>query len=90
MGDEGEYWNDIKNYRKDQKEKRDRRIWQMIENKLETLSRKYNIEKKTQYQYRINGMLDIYPQNKRYHDIKNNKRGDYNDMIKFVNNFFKH
>ena len=89
MGDEGDYWRDVNAYHRQQKEKRDLRIWPMIENKLKLVSKKHNVRKLTQYQYRINGTLDIYPQNKRYHDIKNNKRGDYKDMIKFVNKFFK-
>lgn len=29
------------------------------------------------YQIRINGVLDIYPVSKQYHDIKNNHRGSY-------------
>lgn len=89
MGDEGEYWNDIKSHFKKKKEAREKRVRPIIENKLETLSEKYNVERKTDYQYRINGILDIYPQNQRYHDIRKNKRGDYKEMIKFVNNFFK-
>lgn len=35
------------------------------------------VQKLTDYQYRINSRLDIYPRNKRYHDIKTNKRGSY-------------
>jgi hypothetical protein len=28
-------------------------------------------------QYRINGVLDLYPVHRRYHDIKSQKRGHY-------------
>ena len=44
----------------------------------------YEVERLTQYQYRINGVLDIYPVNKRWHDIRSGERGNYNQMIKFV------
>lgn len=89
MGDEGDYWRDVNAHFKKKKQERDSRIRPIIENKLEKLSKKYSVEKKTEYQYRINEVLDIYPQNQRYHDIKKNKRGDYQNMIKFVNNFFR-
>lgn len=39
------------------------------------------------YQYRINGKLDIFPTNRNYHDIKNNKRGGYKNLVGFVKNF---
>jgi hypothetical protein len=39
------------------------------------------------YQYRINGKLDIFPTNRNYHDIKNNERGGYKNLVGFVNSF---
>lgn len=31
----------------------------------------------TPYQFRINGYFDLYPSNKRWHNIKNNHRGSF-------------
>lgn len=42
----------------------------------------------TPYQIRINNRLDIYPVNRRWHDLKNNLRGDYRNMHRFVDEFF--
>lgn len=40
------------------------------------------------YQFRINNRLDVYPTNKRYHDIKTGKRGGYSTIHDFVVKFF--
>lgn len=32
--------------------------------------------------------LDIFPQTKKFHDITNNVRGNYKDMITFLNHHF--
>ena len=48
----------------------------------------YKVEKKTEYQFRINDVLDLYLIHNRYHDIKRNKRGGYPDAIEFVKRFF--
>lgn len=47
------------------------------------------IKKITEWQYRINGVLDLYPVNRRFHDLKKNRRGDYNDFVSFTLRFFR-
>lgn len=42
----------------------------------------------TPYQMRVDGILDIYPVNRRWHDIKRNERGEYNDLFIFISKFF--
>lgn len=37
----------------------------------------YTVERKTEYQFRINGVLDIYPTNAKFHNIKTGKRGSF-------------
>jgi hypothetical protein len=60
-------------------------IWDLISEKLEVLvAYDYQVQMLTQYQYRINGVLDIYPVNKRWHDLRSGERGTYSEMIKFV------
>lgn len=56
---------------------------------LARLNNKYEVKKLTEYQWRINGVLDLYPTNRLYHDIKNNKRGNYRDAMGFCEKFFK-
>lgn len=53
-------------------------------NILETLKAKYEVREFSPYQWRINGIIDIYPTNKNYHLIKENKRGSYNNLIPFL------
>lgn len=55
----------------------------------ERLEKKYSVHCFTPYQWRINGVVDIYPVGKRFHDIKRNTRGDYLDVFKFLSDFFK-
>lgn len=39
-------------------------------------ARGYIVKKLSDYQFRINGVLDLYPVNMRYHNIKTQERGD--------------
>jgi hypothetical protein len=60
-------------------------IWDLIQEKLEVLiAYDYQVQRLTQYQYRINGILDIYPVNKRWHDLRSGDRGDYKELVSFV------
>lgn len=58
------------------------------EERKKRLESKYSIKYFTQYQFRVNGVLDIYPSSQRYHDIKANKRGSYKNMEGFIDSFF--
>ncbi len=51
----------------------------------------FTVKKLTDYQYRVNEVLDIYPTNAKYHDIKRNKRGSFRgqNVCMFVRKFFK-
>lgn len=37
----------------------------------------FKVEQLSPYQFRINDQLDLYPTNKRYHDVIRGTRGDY-------------
>lgn len=52
------------------------------------LEEKYTVKYLTPYQWRINGKVDIYPVNRRYHILATNKRGSYNDMHSFLKGVF--
>lgn len=51
----------------------------------------YKVEKKTEYQFRINGVLDVYPTNARFHDLATGKRGSFegNNLATFVRKYLK-
>jgi len=45
----------------------------------------YQVKELTPYQYRINETLDLFITNNKYHDLKNNERGEYtriDDIVK--------
>ena len=49
----------------------------------------FKIRKLSDYQFRINERLDLYPIHNRYHDIKTKERGGYGGVRKFVMKFFR-
>lgn len=51
----------------------------------------YHVEQMTEWQFRVNGVLDIYPKNARWHDIKRQKRGGFQgkNLARFVRKYFK-
>jgi hypothetical protein len=60
-------------------------VWGIIHEKLDILAAyDYRVQSLTQYQYRINGVIDIYPVNKRWHDLRSGQRGNYNDLVNFI------
>lgn len=61
---------------------------QFMDSLCRRLSEKYDVKQLTIWQWRINGVLDVYPKNKRYHDIKRNRRGDYQDIFRLCERFF--
>lgn len=59
--------------KKNKQTQRDKRITFM----LELLTEGFEIVQLTEYQFRINGRLDIYPTWAKWHDIKTNRRGSF-------------
>lgn len=41
----------------------------------------YIVERLTQYQYRINDRLDLFPTNRKYHDVLTGERGDWQGAL---------
>lgn len=57
----------------------------VVRHKLNTLiARGHAVRFITSSQVRINERFDIFWQNKRYHDLKENRLGDYYDLISFI------
>lgn len=40
------------------------------------------------YHIRFEGVLDVWPKNKKFHDIRRNTRGQYKDLVSFCRKFF--
>src|SRR5205807_4294702 len=60
-------------------------VWAVIHEKLEILvALDYHVKPLTEYQYRINGVIDIYPVNKKWHDLRNSERGEYQELVSLV------
>lgn len=79
--------NDLwKDYRNEQKNRRIKRLPYRTKIILSLKNKGYKVEKKTEYQFRINDFLDIYPIHCRFHNIKTNKRGGFNpkDIEKLI------
>jgi epoxyqueuosine reductase QueG len=69
---------------------RGRRRYQFLEIINEFKELGFDIKEITEYQFRINDCLDIFPSNKRYHDITKNVRGDIrgSSFNQFIRNYF--
>lgn len=73
--------SDIREYFKHDREVRQKRKAaqrpQRIQEILDLEKKGYKVKEMTPYQFRINGQVDIYPTNAKYHIFKGNYRGHY-------------
>lgn len=71
--DESQLWRE---HREEMQSMRRRRRLQ-FERVLDELRRRgHEVKQMTLYQLRVDDCLDLYPSNKRWHDVRNNRRGD--------------
>lgn len=82
---ETEAYHQKQRLRNEQARKREAEFWAKMKSRLEE---KYSVKYLTEYQWRINDVVDIYPVNRRYHILETNKRGDYRDMHHFLSKLF--
>jgi len=76
--------DDFKEMREEQQKRRAERL-PIRQREIELLaSLGYKVEKKTEYQYRINGTFDLYPIHNRWHHLKTNKRGGAKNLAEFI------
>lgn len=73
-------------FRKERSQRRDEQIPDLL--KLADQGYDIRVVNEAGYQFRVNGRLDIYPTNKRWHDLKKNKRGGYESLLDFIPSFF--
>lgn len=61
------------------------RINVVVKHKVSQLeARGHAVRWLTEWQFRVDERYDIFWQSKRYHDVKLNRRGDYFDLISFI------
>jgi hypothetical protein len=71
-------------YKDEQKERRLERL-PIRQDEIQSLSEVgYDVKKLTDYQYRINGVFDLYPIHNRWHNLKTNKRGGAKNLKQFI------
>lgn len=85
MSDIGEMWEQE---RKDYKLRRDKRLERRKRTMEWLQSNGCHLKWLSDYQVRINGKLDLYLVNGRYHDIEKNKRGDFSNIKKLIESTF--
>ena len=73
MNEENELW---RAHNQEMREMREKRRFNFEEIWEQLIKRGHTIKQMSLYQFRVDDVLDIYPSNKRWHDIKNNRRGD--------------
>lgn len=60
------------------------------ESALETLvALDFKVRQKSEYHFRINDRLDVWPSGKTTYDIRSGSKGHYDDLVEFVKNHFE-
>lgn len=75
---------DFKEMREAQQERRKARLAIRCIEILSLYEHGYDVEKITDYQYRINGIYDLYPIHNRWHHLKSGKRGGAKNLAEFI------
>ncbi len=76
-----EEWNE---YKEEQRKRRAERL-PVRQKQIEALADiGYEVKKLTEYQYRVNGLYDLYPIHNRWHNLKTNQRGGTANLAEFI------
>lgn len=76
--DAGELWRE---YRRAQQNRRAERLGPRTDEILALRAKGFTVEAKTDYQFRVDGVLDLYQIHKRFHHVPTNKRGNYRVVL---------
>lgn len=77
----GEAW---RGYRQDQQARRAERLPVRTDEIFALRNEGYKVEQLTPYQFRINGVLDLYPIHNRWHHINTGQRGGTRNLVERV------
>lgn len=77
---------DSEDYRQRRDEQQSRRAERLPirQKEIRDLSPEFEVKELTPYQFRINGIIDLYPIHRNWHNIKKNKRGTYKSALEIV------
>ena len=88
--EDGEMWKQL---REESREHRhDKQNWSKELLEEWVLANGVDMREIAPWQFRLakgDKKIDIYPQRQKYHNLKNNQRGKYKDLIAFVTQHFK-
>src|SRR4051812_13942311 len=76
--DESALWRE---YRRAQQERRASRLGPRTDEILALQGKGFHVRALTDFQFRIDSTLDLYPIHKRYHHLPTEKRGDYHNAL---------
>ena len=71
--DEKKAWKDHAEQMDNMRRRRRDQFWQVIK---DFRRMGFEVKEISPFQFRVNESIDIYPSNKKYHDLKKNERGD--------------
>lgn len=75
---------DWESYRGQQQVRRKNRLGPRSEAILALKVQGYMVEQKTEYHFRINNRLDVWPIHNRWHDLKTNQRGGCANLATWI------
>ena len=52
------------------------------------IAKDFHVERFSDYHFRINDRLDVWPSTKKWYDRLTMRKGEYNNLIEFVMDFF--
>jgi len=80
---------DFKEYRQAQQKRRAERLPIRVAEIMALTEHGYTVKKLTEYQYRVNDAMDIFPIHARIHFLKPNSRTGYKpgNLLKSINNY---
>lgn len=81
-----EMWKEI---RKDQQDRRAARLPGRQQEILALSVDGFSVKQMTEYQFRIDGKIDLYPIHRRYHVLAGGRRGTYRNALSFVRSVLK-
>lgn len=81
VSESSEAWAD---YKDEQRERRAARLAVRTEQILGLREKGYAVRRLTDYQYRVNEAVDLYPTHNLFHDLKTGTRNNYQDAEKFI------
>jgi hypothetical protein len=80
---------DYKQYREAQQQRRKERLPKRTQEILDLENNGYKVRKLSDYQYRVNEQIDLYPIHRNYHHIRLQKRGNYKNALELIQKYIR-